>query len=233
MDAVRAIGFDIDHTLAIDNRLERVAFLRLLEAILDEGAKTVGTLADEIASIDDLLARQRRGEFSIDDAVRYFVTQRDLEPSDRHVVAFRSSAVEMVDEFVVALPGVRTTLETIRGRDIAVAVLTNGWNPLQARKAAKVGFQGPVLVSSEIGEQKPSAGAFERLSERLGVAPTATWYVGDDPSVDVAGAQGVGMRAVWLDWEHKEYPVDLRGPDRTIRNFPDLLEILTPEMPVR
>ncbi len=31
MEPVEGIGFDLDHTLAIDNRLERVAFLRLLE----------------------------------------------------------------------------------------------------------------------------------------------------------------------------------------------------------
>jgi HAD superfamily hydrolase (TIGR01509 family) len=226
MDDVRGIGFDLDHTLAIDNRLERVALLRLLEILLREGGRPVGTLADEIESIDDLLARQRHGEFSIDDAVRQFVAARGLEPSPRYVEFFRTSAVDMVAEFVVALPGVAPMLESLRERGIAVAVLSNGWNPLQARKAQQAGFAGKVLVSSEIGAQKPAPVAFERLLETLGTEPDRSWYVGDDPAGDVAGAQRLGMRAVWMNWERKVYPSDLAPPAHTISDFSQLIELL-------
>jgi putative hydrolase of the HAD superfamily len=231
MDTIRGIGFDLDHTLAIDNRLERVAFLRLLDVLLNEGGRTVGTLSDEIDSIDELLAQQRAGEFSIDDAVRRFVTQRDLEPAGRHVEWFRRTVVEMVPDFVVPLPGVKPTLEALRERGIAVAILSNGWSPLQQRKAEQAGFSGPVLVSSEIGWQKPAPQAFERLLRTLGTDARQTWYVGDDPQCDVAGAQAVGMPAVWIDWERKEYPPALRPPEHTIREFQELLTLL-PE-PVR
>lgn len=226
MDAVRGIGFDLDHTLAIDNRLERVALLRLLEVLLREGGRTVGTLADEIESIDELLARQRRGEFSIDDAVTRFIAARSLEPSGRYIEIFRQSAVEMVAEFLVPLPGVRAMLDTLRERGIAVAVLSNGWNPLQARKAEQAGFRGKVLVSSEIGVQKPAPAAFERLLEALGTEPDRTWYVGDDPHGDVAGAGRVGMRTVWMNWERKEYPADVVRPAHTIADFRELVELL-------
>lgn len=233
MDAVRGIGFDLDHTLAIDNRLERVALLRLLEVLLREGGRTVGTLADEIESIDELLASQRRGKFSIDDAVARFVAERGLEPSSRYVEIFRQSAVEMVDEFLVPLPGVRPMLDALRERGIAVAVLSNGWNPLQARKAEQAGFRGKVLVSSEIGVQKPARAAFERLLEALGTEPHRTWYVGDDPHGDVAGAQSAGMRTVWMNWERKEYPPDVIRPAHTIADFQELVELLSAPARVR
>lgn len=226
MDAVCGIGFDLDHTIAIDNRLERVALLHLLELILAEGGRTVGTLSDEIDSIDELLAQQRRGDFSIDDAVRGFVAKRGLQPREEHVEAFRCNAVEMVDEFVVPLPGVKPTLAALRGRGIPMAVLTNGWNPLQARKAERAGFRGPILVSSEIGEQKPSLPAFEMLVRTLGTRPGETWYVGDSPESDVAGAQAAGLQGVWINWERKEYPASLNPPTCTIRNFQELLSFL-------
>ncbi len=226
MTAVRGIGFDIDHTLAIDNRLERVALLRLLEFVLARGGHTVGTLADEIESIDALLARQRSGEFTIDDAVRLFVSDHGLEPNRSFVETFRANAVEMVEEFVVPLPGVKRMLETLRRRGIAVAVLSNGWNPLQARKALQAGFDGPVLVSSEIGERKPQAGAFDLLVARLGMQSDETWYVGDDPHVDVAGAQEAGMGAIWINWERREYPQGLAPPRHTILTFDELLELI-------
>jgi HAD superfamily hydrolase (TIGR01509 family) len=226
MSFVCGIGFDLDHTLAIDNRLERVALLHLLDRLLSEGGIACGTLADEIERIDDLLARQRRGDFSIDDAVRQFVAETGVEPQDRHVQWFRRSAVEMVGDFVVPLPGVAPTLQALHERGILMAVLSNGWNPLQERKAERAGFRGPVLVSSEIGEQKPSARAFDALLRALGTEPQQTWYVGDDPNSDVAGAQAVGMQAVWIDWEGKEYPAELRPPAHTIRNFAELLKLV-------
>jgi HAD superfamily hydrolase (TIGR01509 family) len=225
-DGVRGIGFDLDHTLAIDNRLERVAFLRLLESLLSEGGSTIGTLSDEIDAIDQLLARQRNGEFSIDDAVRQFVDAHRVAPAHPHVEWFRRRAVEMVDEFVIPLPGVAPTLRALRERGIATAVLSNGWNPLQAHKAEQAGFAGPVLVSSEIGAQKPAPRTFELLLGALGTDPGEAWYVGDTPESDVAGAHAAGMRAVWINWERKEYPKELAPPEYTIRDFAELLELL-------
>jgi HAD superfamily hydrolase (TIGR01509 family) len=226
MAAVRAIGFDLDHTLAIDNRLERVAFLRLLEVLLSEGGRMSGTLGDEIARIDALLAEQRRGEYPIDEAVRRFVADHGVEPAEGHVRTFERTAVAMVDEFVVPLPAVQSTLEMLRERGIGVAILSNGWNPLQARKAQCAGFRGAVLVSSEIGAQKPALAAFEALLRTLGAPAPLTWYVGDDPQVDIAGARGAGMRTVWLNWERKEYPPVVEAPDHTIRGLDELLALL-------
>jgi HAD superfamily hydrolase (TIGR01509 family) len=226
MDLVRGIGFDLDHTLAIDNRLERVAFLHLLEVVLADGGRPLGGFADEIDDIDELLQQQRQGEFSIDDAVRRFVVARGLEPSKRYEEWFRRAAVEMVEEFVVPLPGVRRMLDGLRERAVSVAILSNGWNPLQLRKAQQAAFEGPVLVSSEIGEQKPAPGAFERLLQTLGTDAAATWYVGDDPRSDVAGAQAAGMRAVWFNWERKVYPPESPPPDYTIGDLSELFELL-------
>src|SRR5581483_7646762 len=45
--AATGVGFDIDHTIAIDNKLERVAFLRLLETIAGDGGRVAEILNDE------------------------------------------------------------------------------------------------------------------------------------------------------------------------------------------
>jgi putative hydrolase of the HAD superfamily len=82
------------------------------------------------------------------------------------------------------------------------------------------------LVSDEIGELKPAAGAFECLLQTLGTEPHQTWYVGDNPHSDVAGASDVGMQAIWINWERQEYPGMLPAPWRTIRAFGELLELV-------
>lgn len=226
MQPVRGVGFDLDHTLAIDNRLERVAFLHLLEILLREGGRSVGTLTDEIDAIDDLLHRQRSGDFSIEVAVQRFVAVRGIAPTQWHADTFKDTAVRMVDDFVVPLPGAKETLHALREREIVAAVLSNGWNPLQQRKAERVGFRGPVLVSSEIGEQKPSMHAFKALEKTLGVSPAHTVYVGDDPRCDIQGAKEAGMHTVWIDWERQSYPPGLQRPDYTIAHLAELLELV-------
>jgi len=226
MDAVHGIGFDLDHTLAIDNHLERVALLRLLKSVSSEGGRVLGTLSDEIDDIDRLLQRQRSGEFTIDEAVRLFGAERGLPNGDRLVESFREMAVESVEDFLVSLPGVDQTMEELQKRGILVAVLTNGWNPLQKRKAEQAGFPGPVLVSSEIGERKPATAAFERLLHVLGTEPRHTCYVGDDPHDDIAGAQAAGLQTIWIDWEGREYPGNLPPPVHTIHTFPELLKFV-------
>ncbi len=136
----------------------------------------------------------------------------DWNQQTGYVERFRSSAVEMVDEFVVPLPGVKPTLEALRERKIAVAVLSNGWNPLQARKAERAGFRGPILVSSEIGERKPAPAAFQMLVRTLGTDLRQTWYVGDSPGDDVAGAQAAGMQACGSIGSVKNIRLRCAGP---------------------
>jgi putative hydrolase of the HAD superfamily len=226
MDAIRGIGFDLDHTLAIDNHLERVAFLRLLKSVSSRGGRVLDRLSDEVAAVDRLLQRQRSGEFTIDEAVRLFAAERGLANADWFVESFREMAVESVEDFLVSLPGVDQTMEELQKRGILVAVLTNGWNPLQQRKAEQAGFRGPVLVSGEIGQRKPSIGAFERLLHVLGTEPRHTCYVGDDPHDDIAGAQDAGLQTVWIDWEGRGYPDNMPRPAHTIHAFPELLEFV-------
>jgi putative hydrolase of the HAD superfamily len=221
----RGIGFDIDHTLVIDNKLERVAFLHLLGVVIEEGGHAMGSLAEETAAIDELLKLQRSGAFSIDDAVARFVLERGVHPKPSHAEFFRATALRMVDDFVIAAPDAQSTLTELEARGYAVAIVSNGWNPLQQRKAARAGFHGRVIASGDIGVQKPDSRIFEVLAAELQLEPKAIWFVGDDPRSDVSGALGAGLRAIWLDAEGVVYPLDLPVPTERIGTLSDLLSL--------
>ncbi len=214
-----AVAFDIDHTLAIDNKLERIAFLRLLEGIDAEGGAPLGTLDQETSAIDALLERQRSGAFSIDEAVRRFVVERGVAHAQPFVAQFHEIALSLVDEIVVPLVGTRGMLAELREHGIVTAILSNGWNPLQQRKAERAGFSGPVLASSDIGAAKPSPQAFGALVELLGLPADCVWYVGDNPRTDVAGAKAAGLRAAWYNAEGRHYPKELSPPDAVVTNI--------------
>jgi HAD superfamily hydrolase (TIGR01509 family) len=225
-EAVAGLGFDLDHTLLVDNQLERVALLRLLEMIADDGGAVTGTLAEETRRIETLLEEQRGGAFSIEAAVRRWVACHGVARTDAYVECFRTMALDMVDDFVIPFPGAKRTFAELRKRGYKMAVLSNGWNPLQIRKAQRAGFDGPVLASADIGEQKPCVRAFEALLDALGTRPEQTWYVGDDPRGDVHGARNAGMHGIWIDAEERPFPPELPPPEYTIRALDALLDIL-------
>lgn len=226
MKGICAIGFDFDHTLGIDNKLERVAFLRLLDDACGQGGRCIGTLAEEIVRIDDLLAMQRSGAFTIEEAVRRFTRERGVSDPEPFVAAYKRMAVDMVRAFVIPQPGVREMLCELRRRKIPCAILTNGWSPLQQRKAQRVQFDGPVLVSADLGSRKPEKQAFEALAQALGAEPERIAFVGDTPASDVAGAIRAGMRGVWLDAEGVRYPPGLPQPSAVIHSLAELTALV-------
>lgn len=221
-----AVGYDIDHTLAIDNKLERIAFLHLLSSIDAAGGRTLGTLDQETNAIDALLQQQRRGDFSIDEAVRRFARQRSIREPEECVRKFREIALELVDAVVIALPGAARVLEDLRVRGIATAILSNGWNPLQRRKAERAGFTGAVLASADIGASKPRSEAFTALLDLFALPPEHVWYVGDSPRDDIAGAKDAGLRAIWYNAEARSYPEDLPPPDAVVTNIGEIATIV-------
>jgi HAD superfamily hydrolase (TIGR01509 family) len=223
---VRAVGFDFDHTLGIDNKLERVAFLRLLDSACTQGGQCIGTLAEEIESIDALLARQRAGDCTIEDAVDGFMRERGAPDSRTWSEFYKGLCLEMVPAFVIPQPDARMMLRALRERGISTGILTNGWSPLQQCKARRVEFQGPVVVSSDLGIQKPELSAFQALADALNAPLEEIAYVGDAPESDVAGALRAGMPAVWLDAEGVKYPEALPRPTEVIHTLAELLALV-------
>ncbi|HET9095379.1 MAG TPA: HAD family hydrolase [Candidatus Baltobacteraceae bacterium] len=216
------MGFDFDHTLGIDNKLERVAFLRLLDAACEQGGRCIGTLAEEVVRIDDLLSKQRSGAFTIEEAVVQFMRERGADEPAAFVAEYKRMTVDMVRAFVIPQPGVQQMLAELRRRGIAYAILTNGWSPLQQKKAERAGFDGPVVVSADLGIQKPEPAAFAALAQALGGEPQEIAFVGDTPSSDVAGAIRVGMQGIWFDAEGVVYPQGLPPPTATIHALAEL-----------
>jgi HAD superfamily hydrolase (TIGR01509 family) len=87
-------------------------------------------------------------------------------------------------------------------------------------------------ISQGLGVAKPDPEIFRHALDHLGIVPEAyerTVMVGNDLSADIAGANGVGMISVWLDWApcHRKTPVsELEVPDYTISEPLALLNLL-------
>jgi putative hydrolase of the HAD superfamily len=99
-------------------------------------------------------------------------------------------------------PGAREGLVRLRSAGLTTAVITDGNPVIQRSKLAALGLfdlVDHIVISDEIGgraTRKPSPVPFLRALELCGCTPDQAVHIGDRPAKDVAGAAGVGMRAV-------------------------------------
>lgn len=222
-----AVGFDFDHTLGLDNKLEVVAFVELAQNMANAAQLSLDAERATIA-ITREIAHYRSGRCTLDRAISLALDDALGEGMGRQqaVDAFRVLAVELAPRYVSAIPGAAQLLSALDDAKVPYAILTNGWNPLQQRKAECIGFEHPVFVSDDMGVRKPSVHAFNVLRDSFGLPAERIWYVGDDPKVDVLGSLGAGMRAIWCDFEGRPYPTDIPAPTAIVKTLIEVERVI-------
>jgi putative hydrolase of the HAD superfamily len=217
---VNAVLFDFDHTLGVDNKLEF--------GVLREVAATFCEREPSDDQIQAVLDRVRYTPVALDQALGDGLRELGCPPEklSAAIVTFRSRALELAPRWVRPMPGAAEMLAVLKGRGFALGILSNGWTELQHRKAELIGFPGPVLASEEIGAWKPDVRAFQIALKRFSMGARTTIYVGDNPSVDVAGSKAAGLRAVWADLDDTPYPDAIPAPDATITALEQLPALL-------
>ena len=107
-------------------------------------------------------------------------------------------------------PDALSALERLALR-LPIAALTNGNADLDR---IGIAHRFTVFVSARNeGHAKPDAPIFHSTCRQLGVAAGDVLHIGDDPWLDVAGAQGAGLRACWIDRGEHAWPDDLPPAD--------------------
>lgn len=87
------------------------------------------------------------------------------------------------------------------------------------------------IGAREHGVPKPHVSIFQAACQRLALAPEQVLHVGDDPELDVIGAQGAGMRTAWINRDGARWQWSPREPDYTVRSLDELVQQLGCETP--
>ncbi|MEF8830627.1 MAG: HAD family hydrolase [Halobacteriales archaeon] len=185
---IRAVGFDLDDTLAVSER-DRAAVLR--EALTAVGGPEV---ADEISRADYVDAHTRHADSrSREPIFADLLADHDVDPA---VATARYR--ETLGETLAAVGGADGLLADVRA-EYDLGLLTDGPPRAQRAKLAAFGWADAfdaVVVTGDLATRKPDPAAFRALLDALGVDPGEAAYVGDHPERDVAGADAVGLRTV-------------------------------------
>ena len=107
-------------------------------------------------------------------------------------------------------PDAIAALQRLAAR-VPVAALTNGNADLE-----RIGIANHFAVyvaARDAGHAKPDTPIFHATCERLGVAPHELLHVGDDPELDIAGAQRAGVRSCWINRHEHAWPEHLPRPE--------------------
>lgn len=216
-DAVRAVLFDLDGTLA-------------------DTARDLG------GALNRLLAEENRPALALE-RVRPYVSGGaraligcgfGLEPDDAGYEGLRQRFLDHYETAIcvdtVLFDGVAQLLEGLERRGIAWGVVTNKSERFATSVVAALGLSArcSCLIGGDTAARpKPAPDPLLLACERIGVAPANTLYVGDDLR-DVQSGKAAGTGTVAAAWGYlgDELPIDSWQADWIIATPPDLFRLL-------
>ena len=235
LEKIKAILFDLDDTiLAFTDPVEPS-----WQAMCEQHAPALGLPAEKVlAAINQVRdwywadpERHRRGRFDLAQTRRENVLKALANlgldrPSIAIKIADGFSAMRM--ELLRPFPGALETLGQLKKSGLRLGLVTNGEAEGQRHKVERFNldpFFDCVVIEGEFGVGKPDERVFRHALSILGVTPEETWMVGDNLVWDVAPAQGLGMKGIWVDYAGEGLPPGGQfKPDRIVRAISELLE---------
>ncbi|TPQ23532.1 HAD family hydrolase [Streptomyces sporangiiformans] len=102
---------------------------------------------------------------------------------------------------VVLARSSREALGTAQAVGWTCVIVTNGRTAQQEAKIRHTGLDQLVqgwVISEAIGHKKPEPEIFRAAAETVGASLCGAWVIGDAPHADIAGANALGLRSVWV-----------------------------------
>ncbi len=172
-----------------------------------------------------------KGELDVDTLRRrrfeLFVEQLSVSvDADKLNTFYLSRLSEQTDE----ITGARQFLHWASSK-YKLVLATNGFASVQRPRIARSQLQSffeHIVISEEIGVQKPHAGFFDHAFEKMKYpAKERVMIIGDSQSSDINGGRNYGIRTCWLrqDTSETDSPQDLFHLEVTsLEEIPGLIE---------
>src|SRR5712664_4961322 len=235
---VKTITIDLWGTLlfdgpASDNRYKKrrlADFEPLLAAAgMPVSAAALDRAYDESGSYLSRIWATHR-DVPVDDHVRAILAAVDPGLPRRVPPALLTALVDAYARPILLLPpavddGALATLETLKGAGYKLALVSNIMRTPGATlrellgRFRLLGYFEQTTFSDEVGIRKPAPEIFALTLSAIGGDAATAVHVGDDPVLDVQGAQAAGMRVIQVTSSSRGNSV---RPDRTISRLADL-----------
>ena len=207
---IRALIFDVGGTLIWGNghHFERANAWRTALLLREQG------LISDAPGFADRLVSIRR--YSQKEGVEYAQTgttrEHLQEILSEYGIEFDSAFIDWLEreftrseaEGAIAIPGMPQLVRSLAGKaKIGVASNTRS-HVLTEQIISRLGLGSlidPLVTSVSAGFRKPSPHIFNAVLDHWDVNPAEVVMIGDSRRKDVAGAQALGMKGIWLRTE--------------------------------
>ena len=223
---VRAICFDLDNTLWDVWPVIMRAEQKMYDFLTERYPRVVASMTMEMmrAAREQTAAAhpQMRHDFT-------FLRKQTLREHAQEFGYAEAMAEEAFEAFIQArnevdlYPDVVPALEQLRAR-YRLFTASNGNADI-----GKIGighFFERTINARLVGALKPDPAIFHKVIEGTDLQAHEVVYVGDDPLLDVEGARGAGMHAIWIDRQGGEWPTQIAPATYTVRSLTELVELL-------
>ena len=223
---VRAICFDLDNTLwdvwPVIVRAEQKMYEFLAEryprVVANVTIEMMRSAREQTAAAYPLM----RHDFT-------FLRKQTLRDHAREFGYAEAMAEEAFDAFIQArnevdlYADVLPALEQLRTR-YRLFTASNGNADLGQIGIAH--FFERTIAARQVGALKPDPAIFHKVIEGTDLQAHEVVYIGDDPLLDVVGARGAGMQAIWIDRQGSEWPSEIAPAAHTVRSLTELTHLL-------
>ncbi len=219
----KAILFDLDNTL-IDRCKSISKFSNLLynEIGKDLINCDLSKLGNALISLDNQ-GYEKRDQF-----FKNFIEMMEWIRKPRLIKLLNFWFVEF-PECVLPENNLLETLASLKEK-YRLGIISNSKDPtIQRKKISALGIaplMDVIIISNEYDIEKPDPRIFQIALEKLKITSSEAVFVGDNPFVDIVGAEKAGLKPIWKQNQGACWPNELKKPDNTIGQISELTNML-------
>lgn len=224
--------FDLDHTLWDFDANARATLeqLHLDKNLADRGVHDFDLFyKNYLQHNDKLWARYRKGYIKQEELrlKRMWLTLLDFRIADDELTREMSDMfLQLLPTRTLLFPDTKEVLQYLEDKGYQLHLITNGFEKTQHSKLQCCGLDVffKVVVTSECSNSiKPEREIFEYAMNQTGASVEESIMIGDSLEVDIAGAMGVGMDQIHVNYNGMEQDIK---PTYTVKMLKELKTIL-------
>ncbi len=236
---IRGVIFDLGDTLVTqeplaggDSNLDGATAILPLIREYSGGSPSAEELAAAIGEkLQGAIVSSYESSYSQPNAEALFhdvLSELECSLPREHVQTVLNNYFRRHYERMLPLTDVIETLTLAKGLALNLGILANVlWGPEllrdRLRRLGIAPLMSCVVFSCEIGWMKPFPGAYREILRRMDLRASEVVMVGDDPFVDIVGAQRAGLKAIWKRLDSNQAPPKGAKPNQTIEDIRQLL----------
>ena len=149
------------------------------------------------------------GKIDFMDSIRYVCEKCGKRIDDSTMEAITDKRIKTKSTcFEYVNPDVFQLLSHLKSMGVKLAIVSNcSSEEVKVIKQSRIyEFFDQVILSYEVGLQKPDIRIYKKAADLLGVAIDECVFVGDGGSNELVGARDAGMKAIQAKWYTNQHP---------------------------